>query len=357
MFAKYYLLLLPFLMCFSAGAQVGAGGTIYGNSGDTAIFYYKFPDIRLTIESKPDYIRMIYPPDTTVDKKLFVVKDFYPDGKLKMVGNSRSNITPFLVGPYIEFFQNGKRKSTGNYANEDLFRDQHLTGVSTDYYVNGKVLAIKDNLDGSKHKLIECRDTSGNLLTDKGKGKWLEYNWDFKSINREGQVVNGLEEGEWHESRADTISYVTSYKKGKLISGVATVKSGKQYTFTEFDATPHLRKGNTETFFKNNFRFGDLPESKFGPIRARVTFTVDEMGKVADVKAIGNGNTLADDEAVRVIKSSINEWTPAFRNGLPKFSECEADFSVSSSHIAAKEGQSEGTQYYMAFVLHTIMRN
>jgi hypothetical protein len=59
-----------------------------------------------------DYLRVITMPDTSIDRDLYRVYDYYPNGKLKMLGTSLTeNVNLVLDGVCIDFFMNGKRKS------------------------------------------------------------------------------------------------------------------------------------------------------------------------------------------------------------------------------------------------------
>src|ERR1700761_672525 len=68
-----------------------------------------------------DFFRILFPPDTS-EKDLFIVNDFYKNGKPKMVGKSHTSDPNNLdlQGPYIKFFDNGVKQSEGQYDNNQL---------------------------------------------------------------------------------------------------------------------------------------------------------------------------------------------------------------------------------------------
>lgn len=51
--------------------------------------------------------------------------------------------------------------------------------------------------------------------------------------------------------------------------------------------------------------------------RVAVGFTIDEKGRMTDVKLVRGVHPLLDKEALRVIKSAPKKWSPGTRNGRP----------------------------------------
>ncbi|MBO4757692.1 MAG: energy transducer TonB [Bacteroidales bacterium] len=51
--------------------------------------------------------------------------------------------------------------------------------------------------------------------------------------------------------------------------------------------------------------------------RVLVSFTIDEEGRMTDVKLVRSVHPLLDKEALRVIKSAPKKWTAGTRNGKP----------------------------------------
>ena len=60
-------------------------------------------------------------------------------------------------------------------------------------------------------------------------------------------------------------------------------------------------------------------KAKKAGIQGRVTvrFTIDEKGRMTDVKVVRGVHPLLDKEAIRVIKSAPKKWTAGTRNGKP----------------------------------------
>ena len=97
------------------------------------IYFLKNSGQLVDKKDSADYIRVISPPDST-DLNLYVVRDFYTDGKPKLMGKTLMPV--FYLkrqGAFVEFFHNGHRKSVKNYENNAQQGDEVY------YYPNGKI--------------------------------------------------------------------------------------------------------------------------------------------------------------------------------------------------------------------------
>ena len=78
-------------------------------------------EIAVNNKDSADFYRLILPPDTSTDRNLFVVKDYYKNGKLKMVVKTNSqNFWLSRRGTCVKYFPNGKRESIENYDVDKL---------------------------------------------------------------------------------------------------------------------------------------------------------------------------------------------------------------------------------------------
>jgi TonB family protein len=151
-----------------------------------------------------------------------------------------------------------------------------------------------------------------------GNGHCIGYNEDFKRIIAEGDIVNGLEEGEWHGSLKDSARYVCIYEKGISKKGTGYDKNGKEYPFTAIKKEPTI-KGGYEGFLKFLSRNLHYPKSaKENNIQGKVfiSFVIEKDGILDDlhvIRGIGGG---CDEEAMRVIKLS-SPWVPGTQYGMP----------------------------------------
>jgi hypothetical protein len=80
--------------------------TAQAASTDSLTFYFKNSGREVKRKDSADYFRIILPPDTNVDRELYRVFEYYPNGKTKSVATSFTQ--PYnlvLEGTCIEFFQ------------------------------------------------------------------------------------------------------------------------------------------------------------------------------------------------------------------------------------------------------------
>lgn len=279
-----------------------------------------------------DFYRVILPPDAT--DGLFIVKDYYKNGKPKMTGRT-ANFDPAkiqLEGSNVEFFENGGKKAEKNY------RNNIAVGNVTEYFPNGKVY-LTGKYDEKKRRLDdmgspvgdnilvvdECRDSTGKILVEHGEGRYIKYDDDFKSTWEEGAVSGGLEVGEWHGqftkgigALKDTIKYVCTYSDGVAKNGVSYDSKGNNYPFVYAWAEPKF-KGGLEVLYKYLSQSIHYPaDAKKSNIQGKVflSFVVDKDGSITDVKVIRGIGSGCDEEALRVIKSSP-KWVPGKIYGIP----------------------------------------
>lgn len=75
------------------------------------LVYYKNDGRIVSSKDSADYFRFVMPPDTSIDKDLFRVYDFYMNGKPKMVATSLTgNVNLVLDGTCISYFPMGSGK-------------------------------------------------------------------------------------------------------------------------------------------------------------------------------------------------------------------------------------------------------
>lgn len=287
---------------------------------DTSIYYMKSfyvsettvleQPVRIIDKDSSDFLRVLLP-DNIED--IYTVQDYFKNGKLKMTAKSLSrDYYPKLSGACIEFFPNGKRKSIKTY------QDGKPLGDAFEYFPNGKpYLTGNYNKDG-KFIISSCNDSTGKVLVENGNGHCIRYDYNFKQIYAEGNIVDGLEEGEWHGMLDDSANYMCNYEKGVSKGGVTYDKSGKRYTFTTGIIEPQF-KGGTEEFYKFLAKNIKYPiAAKENNIHGKIIlgFVIEKDGTLTNVKVLQGIGGGCDEEAVRVIKISP-PWLPGVQYGIP----------------------------------------
>jgi len=288
---------------------------------DTLTFYMRhywydslnFSNVKVKSKDSAEFYRLILPPDTNVDKTLFIVNDYYKNGKLLMVGKSSSKESYLHAeGPFIVYYPNGQQRSVKKY------NDNRLAGDMVEYYPNGKLYL--SGVYDKDHNLIinEYRDSTGKVFVQNGNGQCKQYDWHFKRVIGEGLLKNGLKEGEWHGLYTETLSYICHYENGVLIKGASYDDKGGEHPFTKELVEP-MFKGGIDAFYKflqANVRYPK--EAKKHNIQGKVilTFVVNKDGTLSDIKVIKGIGGGCDEESIRVLQQSP-QWEPGVQFGLP----------------------------------------
>jgi TonB family protein len=278
----------------------------------SGIVYYLTNSGKLvSTKDSSDYSMVVMPPDKAVDKSLYIVYEYDRNGKLRLVTNSYTkDLNLRYQGRYIAYFPDGKRKAMGNYQGGDPVGRQMV------YFPNGKLHSIINYTGPGIPYYGECRDSTGGVLTQNGKGVWKEFDNDFTFIIAEGQIENGLQEGEWRYKKKPTESFTVNYKHGQEVQ---TGQGGKDSTkFVPVEVVPSF-PGGIEAFYQfinKNTKYPRTARENNTSGKVIISFVVERDGSLTDVKVkrgIGDG---CDEEAVRVIKLS-SPWVPGTQGGKP----------------------------------------
>jgi TonB family protein len=278
---------------------------------DTVVYYLKNSLKVVSTKDSADYYLVISPPDTSVDKRLFIVKAFYPNGKLNFTGKSSTNKLGKLnyEGPGVFYFLNGNKKKTMNFVNDVPIGD------IVEYYPNGKLYHTKIGVSDVKQLYKECRDSTGKILAKNGNGQWIIFDENFSSIKVKGQVRDGLGFGEWHTTMNDSSEVISEYKNGKIISSSNLYKSGRR-TYFSVEQSPEFPGGLKElyAFLGNNIVYPKLARQNGTKGRVIVQFVVQKDGALTNIKVVRGIGDGCDEEVLRVMKLSPL-WKPGMQNG------------------------------------------
>jgi TonB family protein len=307
MLKSIFLLTICLFFCREAFAQ----------KRDTSVYYLKNSGKVVSSKDSADYFLVILPPDATVDKNLYIVKEFYSNGRLKLMTGSKSNKIEKLMfqGSYIAFYPNGRKMLIGNYEKGEVIGDE------TEYYPNGKLYNIRSYKYDGKVFLKQYNDSTGNALAENGKGKWKVFSDNFKIVSDEGEVNNGVQDGVWIGRINDSVDNKYVYDNGKLISNSMIYKFKHTYNgrvYSSVDVVPEFQGGIEAfgQFIAHNVHYPAVARENNTQGRIIVSFIVEKDGRLTDVKiasGIGDG---CDEEAIRVMKLSP-PWKPGMVDGKP----------------------------------------
>lgn len=273
-------------------------------------YYFKDSGREVADSNSADYTRTVVEDSLG---KLFTVTEVNKNGKMRRKFTSLTRGFRYIKqGLYAEYFPNGSRKLELTYDNDDIVGERML------YYPNDK-LYYTCHYDTAQKKFIvtEARDSTGNIIAEKGNGKWIEYRNDFKDIAGEGSIENGLKQGEWKGRLNDTVRYVCTYKQGESVSGTSYITSGKEVHFTKDEIEPEFN-GGKDAFYKylaKKVRYPFVAKENNVQGKVLLTFVIEKDGTVDQIKVVRGIGSGCDEMAVSVLKSSP-PWKPGYLYGI-----------------------------------------
>ncbi len=284
--------------------------------------YLKNDGQQVAIKDSADYIRQVTGPNSN---GLYDLLEQYPDGQNKRVGQVKGkDRSPLFVGKMINYYPNGNKVSELNYENS------RLSGKAIYYYENGKpqkeinYLSSNDKRLGSN--LIEepvmivesYYDTLGNQLVVAGSG-YVKLPPDKDGDTEEGEYKDGQKDGTWKGTfLKKKYSFKENYRQGELLAGASSDSTGKQYPYTHIALKPAYPDG-IQSLMKYVGKKYKYPREA---VRHRIggfvilSFVVDKIGKVTDVKILEDLGYGTGEEAVRVLKET-KDWQPGIMRGVP----------------------------------------
>lgn len=299
---------------------VGISG--YAQQARQNVYFIKNNGVEVKQRDSADYTRIIREPDSGA--VLYKLLEYYPNGKARRMGTT-STIDPIkLEGPCTSFYESGTRKNVLNYHKGILANEQ------TYYYQNGKVSEVRnypDSLNKNKiianqnYLLITLNDTSGTPLVTNGSGHQKIYDSKYTKVTGEGDIKNGVKDGEWKFSvgKNDSLLVNETYNNGKFVKGTATSSNGESYTYTQADALPEFNGGvqSFNKFLSRTLRYPAEAQTRNLQGRVNVSFVVEKDGSLTSIKVVGLAPAqVLCDEALRVVKLSP-AWNPGIRYGRP----------------------------------------
>jgi TonB family protein len=304
---------------------------------DTLLVFYKNDGRILPSKDSADYFRFIMPPDTSGDKDLFRVCDFYKDGNKRMVATSLTGtVNLVLDGTCISYFPNGKRRATVTFAkglpkgyltsyypNGSIYTTLKLDPDLPNYYYYNGYSGLQNTYGLNQSNLnihvIGCRDSTDQLIAVNGTGHIIIYNDDFTKITSQGNIVNDKKDGDWNGPIADSGKFVITYHRGDIKIGTSYMKSGMQYKFKNIMTEPVFSDGmnNFYIFIKQNTVYLESARKRKLAGTVYIKFYVEPDGTLSDVEVVKPGLTESlNEEAMRVIRLSPL-WNPGAIFGIP----------------------------------------
>jgi len=278
-----------------------------------------------------DFFRVILLPDS--GDKLYNIKEFYKDGKIKLIGKSDPLYEKFkkglisFGGTCIRYYPDGKRESITQY-----YKD-HKEGFEEIYYPNGGIyFSIKHSLShktfNDEAQYWECYNPAGTMICNAGNGEWVVYDKEYKNIVFSGTVKDGYREGEWDgrvigtDSKvisADSIKYIYKFKKGVVTSSIGYDKAGRAFPFVIIEVAANYL-GGFNLFIDELNKHLSVPTGpdgkKISLENVKISFVVEKDSTISDLKTLGIVNQDLN-KALAEALGKCHYWVPTRFYGIP----------------------------------------
>lgn len=243
-----------------------------------------------------------------------MVIDYYKSGQRKMFGSYADKYNFYKSGPFTSYYENGKMQSQINFAaNEPI-------GKSYFWYENGSKKAECEFIASKNEEapLMKVNQYWSRIAIHRvidGKGHFQDE--DVTSFS-EGELLDGFKEGQWWGTDyKDAFTFTETYKKGKLISGIATDSIGETHAYHKIYIPPRPLKSQDD--FYNHFdkkmkqMQGNKPNCNYATVM--VGFWVDLQGKPRNITVL---HEIAAETKRKIISSiaSYGLWLPAESRGI-----------------------------------------
>lgn len=286
----------------------------YAQKRDSVLLYITTKNkIVNTKDSAYCVLFIMMPPDSSTGVKINTVKEFYLNKQPKLIGNAIININ----GRQLDMCFNGfcvKYYPNGHKMYESLYKNGIPDGYSRRFYPNGRLYSLSLSLNNKGDKMIECRDSTGNIFAQKGAGKWMDFDPDFKHKIAEGMIKDSLQDGEWQTFVNDSAKYTVVYKRGMAIS--STEPGWADRVFAAVELEPHFKGAARafNNFLTSNIKFPAVDRTNRTQGKVIVTFVVEKDGSLSDIKALRSPSQTMADAVVAAIQQSP-KWVPGIQNG------------------------------------------
>jgi TonB family protein len=251
--------------------------------------------------------------------------DYMIDGSLQMKGKLQASDS-MRVGTFEYYNREGKVISTIKYKNdkkegvsvvyypggqvqkESNYHEGFVTDTVKHYYPSGKLMAIENNLSSPEEiRNIILKDTEAtNALLFQSHTDTLPPEYKMKAINAipEGKATYYYEDG--------TVASEELYSKGKLIYAHFYNEQGKKIkTETEQNKLIQQSEMRDARFLAHNLQYPQDAREDGIQGKVYIEILLDKDGKIQHAVLLNNVFSSLNQEALRVVMASKDQWTPA----------------------------------------------
>lgn len=252
--------------------------------------------------------------------------DFYKSGNKKLVGTFKDKYSLTKTGNFVGYYDNGNKEFMMTYENDFPIGKFYFWYEKGHMKIEGEFLKLKKK-NTPIIKVNHFWSRVGIHRVKDGIGHFEES--DLTSFS-EGELKNGLKEGEWAGiDNKFGISFKETFKSGMLIEGISIDSLNKSYNYKEIlsNAYPDIGYKKFIKKLTENIKIPLTIQKIKLTDRCIINFQVDKNGwinKVVILKSIGYG---LEEEITQVLKN-CSQWTPSLKRGIPIESEFTVPFSI-----------------------------
>ncbi len=220
-----------------------------------------------------------------------------------------------LDGPFENYYDNGRLKDSGNYANKKR------QGTFKSWYDDGTLLSVYHYEQGIQVDTGKTFSKTGNLyrlsITDKnGNGQQTEYYPDG-NIQVSGSLEAGLKSGRWVLQREngtkmmevdfirDSVAQTTCFGED------GTTLADGTCIYERFAQFPGGMNG-WRSYLMKNLKYPKVAMQNEIQGTVMLEFMVDTDGTVKDIKVVSSPHESLTSEALRLMNISP-KWEPAIQ--------------------------------------------
>ena len=156
----------------------------------------------------------------------------------------------------------------------------------------------------------------GAFVNNKKQGVWKYYYENTKQMWYNVDMVDDVEDGTLKSFyRNGKLKRIEQLDKGTAISGNCYDKEGNDIKFTPFIQMPYPEYSMLQ-YLANNLNYPSSARKNRIEGRVKVSFVVDEKGKLTHFKIVKSLGYGCDEEVLRVIRQ-MPKWVPGTRDDVP----------------------------------------
>lgn len=262
------------------------------------------------IETSSDnykYIRVIK--DYSINKKTYLIKDYYKSKKIQMIGESTDKDIIKEEGPYVYYYENGNKKLAVSYSN------RKKNGKEYNWYENGNLKSELEYFEKKGevlYKVINFWNPEKQQTVINGNGEIKEVNEDAE---QSGKIKDGFRDGIWTgKGKKSQYTFTENYENGKLKSGTSidSLNIGHHYKVVFQKAVP---KSGMESFYKYISQNLDTSENRFLG-KMYIYFVIDKEGNLVEPKILKGLGYDLNTKTIATI-TNFGKWIPGVIRGIP----------------------------------------